>query len=138
MLRVTEQNQRIDDAERELLKFTMERRRGELRVRGGGPAGISGSIKEVIAKRRIGRLMQSQELSQLWKNCVEEDVAGQTRVVSLRNQQLLVEVADSVLMSELASFHRRMILKNLAATRPDMKIKNIKFRLNAKLKAGRD
>ena len=118
---------------RELLQHVMQRRRKELEVRGGGPGALAGSLKEVLAKRNIGRRMQSRELSQLWRDCLDEPTAKKTRVVSLRNRILLVEVSDSVLMSELASFHKAMILRKLKQARPDMEIKNVKFRLNAAL-----
>ncbi len=117
-----------------MIRHVMVRRRKELSIRGGGPGGIGNSLREVIARRKIGRLLQSQELQQLWLEAVEPQIAERTKVVSLRNRVLLVHVSDSVLISELANFHRPQILRTIQQKRPDIEIKTIKFKLNAGLK----
>ncbi len=119
--------------EQNLLQHVTDRRRQELEIRGGGPAQIAHALREVIARRKIGRLLESRELSNLWASIVPPDIAGKTRIVSLRNRVLLVEVADSVLMSELANFHQRTLVKKLQQARADLNIRNLKFRLNAGL-----
>lgn len=135
---MTEHQKELDEDQRELIQHVMQQRRQELQVRGGGPQSLAGSLREVIAARKIGRVMESRELSLLWKNCVDEAIEPNTRVVSLRNRVLLVEVSDSVLMSELSNFHRRPILAALKKARPDMQITNLKFRLNAGLSRARE
>ena len=120
--------------EEELLQQTMQRRRGELEIRGGGPISLSGSLRELIARRKIGRTLKSRELTDLWNAAVEPDIAARTRVLSVRNRVLIVEVSDSVLLSEMASFHQRQILRKLQQLRPDMNIKTLKLRLNERLK----
>ncbi len=130
---VTERSRKLDPEAAEQIKQVMLRRRQELRVRGGGPRALAASLQEVIARRKIGRVLESRELTQLWCSCVDEEIAQRTKIISLRNRILLVEVTDSVLMSELASFHRRNILNTLKIQRPDMDVKNVKFRLNARL-----
>ena len=117
----------------ELLQRVAVRRRKELSIRGGGPVGIGNPIRELIARRKIGRFLQSRELVELWKDSVEEQIAKRTKIVSLKNRVLMVDVSDSVLMSELANFHKRQILRTMNEKRPEMEIKNIKFRLNAGL-----
>jgi len=124
----------IDQETEEMLRHVMVRRRKELSIRGGGPTGIGNPLREVIARRKIGRLLQSQELDQLWTEAVEPQIAKQTKVVSLRNRVLMINVSDSVLISELANFHKQQILKTIQQKRPDIEIKNIKFKLNAGLK----
>ncbi|HCS51945.1 MAG TPA: hypothetical protein DIW81_10190 [Planctomycetaceae bacterium] len=130
---VKERSRKLDPEAAEQIKEVMLRRRQELQVRGGGPRALAGSLQEVIASRKIGRVLESRELTQLWCSCVDEEIAQRTKILSLRNRILLVEVADSVLMSELASFHRRNILNTIKKHRPDMDVKNVKFRLNARL-----
>lgn len=125
----------INEADAEQLRQVVQRRRRELEIRGGGPQGLQDSLREVIARRRIGRVLVAQELSQLWLKCVESSVGDRTRVVSLRNGILLIEVSDSVLRSELASFQARSIQKKLVSLRPDLEIKSLKFRLNSRLKS---
>ncbi len=124
----------IDQETEQMIRHVMVRRRKELSIRGGGPSGIGNPLQEVIARRKIGRLLQSQELDQLWSEAVEPQIAEQTKVVSLRNRILLVHVSDSVLMSELANFHQRQILRTIQQKRPDIEIKSIRFKLNAGLK----
>jgi hypothetical protein len=119
--------------DQELLQQTMQRRRGELEIRGGGPSQLAGALREVIARRKIGRMLESQELTQLWRSVVEADVAERTRVLSVRNRALIVEVSDSVLLSELANFQQRSILRKLQQSRPDLNIKTLKLRLNERL-----
>ncbi|MBR9802826.1 MAG: DciA family protein [Rubinisphaera brasiliensis] len=131
--RLTEEEQK----ENNLLQHVTSRRQQELQVRGGGPTALAGSLREVIARRKIGRRMESLELSELWKSAVTPDIVAKTRVVSLRNHVLLVEVSDSVLMSELASFHQRQILRQLQQARPDFQLRNVKWRLNPRLASGR-
>ncbi|MBL4884552.1 MAG: DUF721 domain-containing protein [Planctomycetaceae bacterium] len=117
----------------ELLQRVLVRRRKELCIRGGGPVGIGNPLREVLARRKIGRQLQSLELTDLWKSSIEVQFIERTKVVSLRNGVLLIDVSDSVLMSELSNFHKRQILRDLNQKRPEMEIKNLKFRLNAKL-----
>jgi len=117
----------------ELLQRVVIRRRKELSIRGGGPVGIGDPLREVLARRKIGRLLQSQELINLWSDSVDEQIAKQTKVISLKNGVLHIEVSDSVLMSELANFHKRQIINRLKKKRPEMEIRNLKFRLNAGL-----
>lgn len=123
----------LSEEERSVLQHVMDRRRQELEVRGGGPSPLAGALREVIARRKIGRSLESRELSQLWNSCVPEDISIKTRVLSLRNRVLLVEVADTVLMSELANFHQRGILRKLQQARSDLNLKNIKWKLNPSL-----
>lgn len=124
---------KISKEDQELLQTVAVRRRKELSIRGGGPVGIGHPLREVLALRKIGRLLQSRELSELWRESVEQQIAEQTKVISLKNCVLQVEVSDSVLMSELANFHKRQIIQTLNQRRPEMEIRNIKFRLNAGL-----
>lgn len=119
--------------EQNLLQHVTDRRRQELEIRGGGPSQIAHALREVIARRKIGRLLESRELSHLWASIAPPDIVSKTRIVSLRNRILLVEVADSVLMSELANFHQRTLVKKLQQARADLNIRNLKFRLNAGL-----
>ena len=124
----------IDAETGEKLRLVMVRRRKELSIRGGGPSGIGDSLREVVAHRKIGRLLQSRELDHLWSSSVEPRIAEQTKVISLRNRVLQVHVSNSVLLSELANFHLRQILETIRQKRPDIEIRNIKFKLNAGLK----
>ncbi len=124
----------LGEDEQRQLQVVMNRRRKELEIRGGGPTQLSGALREVLARRKIGRVLESRELGQLWRESVPEDIAAKTRVLNLRHRQFLVEVADTVLLSELANFHQRGILKKLQQARPDLQIQGIKWKLNLGLK----
>lgn len=124
----------LGEDEQQQLQVVMNRRRQELEIRGGGPTQLSGALREVLARRKIGRVLESRELGDLWRESVPEDIAAKTRVLNLRHRQFLVEVADTVLLSELANFHQRSILKKLQQARPDLQIRGIKWKLNLGMK----
>ena len=95
------------------------------------PVHVSAALSELIQRRGFARTLGQTQLRTLWAEVAGPAVAKQTRVVGINRGALQVEVASSALLSELASFQRRNLLKALSDRQPELKIKDLKFRLNS-------
>jgi predicted nucleic acid-binding Zn ribbon protein len=94
---------------------------------GGPPEALGSVLSRLFAARGYGRVQANEELHSLWKQIAGDQVAGETRVMGLKNGVLTIGVNSSPLLSELSAFHREHLLEQLQAKRGDG-IRDLKFK----------
>jgi len=91
------------------------------------PEALGSVLSRLFAARGYGRVQAATEMQTLWAEIAGERVAGETRVLGLKNGILTIGVNSTPLMSELAAFHRENLLAQLQARRGSS-IRDLKFR----------
>jgi hypothetical protein len=99
-----------------------------------GPLHVSKALSELIALRGFARVQGDAQLQADWDRAAGAEVAVYTRVGGLSRGTLQVLVGNPALLAELNGFHKANILLALQQTRPDYKIKQLKFKLQTNLK----
>lgn len=101
---------------------------------GLGPLHVSRALAELFALRGYAREQGSAQLQAIWNGVAGSDVAPQTRVLGINRGVLQVGVANAPLLAELAGFHRAGLLKQIQTAHPELRIKDLKFRLKSDIK----
>jgi predicted nucleic acid-binding Zn ribbon protein len=99
------------------------------------PNPLGDVLSQLFARRGYGRVRGEGQLHALWNGIVGEELARRTRVMMLKNGVLHVGVANSALLSELASFRKGELIEQLNAADGQLKIRDLKFRLRGDLNA---
>ena len=99
-----------------------------------GPLHVSKALSELIALRGFARVQGDAQLQADWDQAAGAEVARHTRVGGISRGTLQVLVANPALLAELNGFHKAAILLALQQTRPEYKVKNLKFKLQTNLK----
>ncbi len=89
-------------------------------------------LSQVIAMRGIGRIRGDRQLADAWKSVAGPEVSAGSRPTILRNGVLQILVTSSTLLGELVSFHKAKILARLKAEHPDLKVRDLKFKLQSR------
>ncbi len=97
------------------------------------PLHLSHALTELVARRGFAAVRGDGQLRSVWKEACGEKIASQTRVLGIRGNVLQIGVANAALMSELASFHKASLLKQLRQQNSDLTIRDLKFRLQGSL-----
>ena len=92
------------------------------------PKPIANVLSELLARKGYARQQSGGSCAQAWREAAGETVAAYTRAGGVRRGVLEVIVSNSTLMQEL-SFQRAALVQKLAATVPDEKIKDLRFRV---------
>jgi hypothetical protein len=97
------------------------------------PQRIGDILSELMARQGFARVQSGAALADAWQQAagtleIGPMVADQTRVGALRRGTLEVLVGNSALVQELG-FVKQSLLKSLAQLLPDLKIKDIRFRV---------
>ena len=100
------------------------------------PQHISRALSELIALRGYARRRASVQLQDVWAEAAGAAIAGSTRAQLINRGVLQVAVANAALLSELAGFHRSSLLKCLQKQHPELRIKDLKFRLDSDMTRG--
>ncbi len=96
-----------------------------------GPVHVSAALSELIQRRGFAQAGGQAELQTAWNEIAGTQTAKQTRVTGISRGAMQIEVSGSALLSELAAFRRASLLKGLNESFPELKIKDLKFRLNS-------
>ena len=96
-----------------------------------GPQHLSRTLSELIALRGLAQVRGNKQLQSVWSEISGEAIASQTRVEGIRRGILQVAVSNSALLSELASFHKVSLFEALQEKHPDLRIRDLKFRLRS-------
>ena len=92
-------------------------------------------LKEILARlftaRGWGRRQGRLHLEQAWAAAAGPEYAPRTRVLGLRRGILEIEVTGSVLVQELANFHKRKLLDKIRTALPSEKITDLRFKTGA-------
>ncbi len=97
-----------------------------------GPAGpelLGEVLSRLFTARGWGRRQERLRLEQAWATAAGPEAAVQTQVGALRRGVLEVLVANSVLLQELAHFHKRRLLEQLRQKLPGVTLTDLRFRL---------
>jgi predicted nucleic acid-binding Zn ribbon protein len=98
------------------------------------PTPLSAALAELIARKGLARVQGDAQLVTVWKQVVGEQVAAATRVISLQRGVFEIGVANSALLSDLATFQKPALLLKLKSEFPQHKVRDIKFRLRSDIK----
>ena len=96
-----------------------------------GPQALRNVLSELVALRGYARREGARELQRAWARVAGESVAAQTRALDVKRGVLQVAVASSVLLAELVGFYRTQLVAQLKTQSPELRIKDVKFRLDA-------
>jgi hypothetical protein len=93
-----------------------------------GPELLGEILSRLFTARGWGRRQGRLRLEQAWVEAAGGDVAPHTRVGALRRGILEVEVANAVLLQELAHYHKRRLLEQLRSRLPEITFTDLRFR----------
>ena len=96
-----------------------------------GPQHLSRALAELIAARGYARVGGNAQLQAAWSEIAGPQVARQSRAVAIKRGVLQVSVAHAPLLSELAAYLKGTLLEALQARHPDLKIRDLKFKLDS-------
>jgi predicted nucleic acid-binding Zn ribbon protein len=100
-----------------------------------GPERLSLALTELIARRGYARVRGAGQLQTAWAEIAGVTIARQTRVMAIRRGVLHVAVGHAPLLSELAGYYRQTLLEKLQEKHADLKIRDLKFKLDSGLAA---
>lgn len=98
-----------------------------------GPHRLSQALSELIAFRGYARVQGDAQLQSAWAGVAGATIARETRAVAIKRGVLHVSVASAPLLSELAGFYRVAFLEKLRELHADLRIRDVKFRLDSDL-----
>ncbi len=93
-----------------------------------GPELLREILSRLFTARGWGRRQGRLRLEQAWADAAGEELAKNSRVAGMRRGVLEVEVANAVLMQELAHYHKRRLLEQLRGRLPELTITDLRFR----------
>src|SRR5436309_1193207 len=93
-----------------------------------GPQPLGEILSRLFTTRGWGRRQGQLHLEQAWNEAAGPDFAAQTRVNGLRRGVLEILVGNSVLMQELAHYHKRRLLEQLRSRLTNTPITDLRFR----------
>lgn len=93
-----------------------------------GPELLGEVLSRLFIARGWGRRQDRLRLEQAWAEAAGPEHARQTRVGGLRRGVLEVVVGNSVLLQELAHFHKRRLLEALRGRLTGLPITDLRFR----------
>jgi len=98
-----------------------------------GPQRLSQALSELIAFRGYARVQGNAQLQSAWAAVAGATIARETRAVAIKRGVLQVSVSSAPLLSELAGFYRVAFLDKLRESHADLRIRDLKFRLDSDL-----
>ena len=90
------------------------------------------SLKEVLSRlfaaRGWGRRQARLHLEKAWESAAGPQIAPHTRLTGIRRGVMEIEVANAVLMQELAMFQKRTLLAKLREALKGTTLNDLKFK----------
>lgn len=93
------------------------------------PLRLSAALTELIALRGYARVEEHRQYRDAWNTVAGDDWKRHTKVSRVLRGQMIIEVDNGSLLSELSGFHAAELLQRLQAEFAGLKIKGLKFRL---------
>lgn len=93
------------------------------------PSPLSAALAELIAVRGYARVEEHRHYHAAWKAVAHADWVSRTRVLRVSRGQMMIEVDNGPLLSELTGFYAAELLQRLQGDYPQLKIKGLRFRL---------
>ena len=98
-----------------------------------GSLHLSRALADVISLRGLAGKRSNDQLAAAWRHVVGSEFSERTRVLGVRRGILQIGVASAPLLSELVSFHKTELLERLQSEHADLKIRDLKFRLQSSI-----
>ena len=96
-----------------------------------GPEPLSEIMSRLFIVRGWGRQQSQLRLEDTWRQKAGIAIADRTRLGTLKRGVLEVLVRDSVLLHELAHYHKQRLLTALQASLGAEQVKDLRFRLGS-------
>ena len=96
-----------------------------------GPENLGDILGKLFAARGWGRKNDRLKLENAWAEAAGPQLLKETRVMVVRRGVMEIEVKGSVLLQELAQFHKRGLLGKLRKLLPTMTLTDLKFKAGA-------
>jgi predicted nucleic acid-binding Zn ribbon protein len=93
-----------------------------------GPEPLKEILSRLFTTRGWGRRQARLHLEKAWEAAAGPEYAPHTRLVNITRGIVEIEVANGVLLQELAHFQKRKLLEKLRATLTGQVLKDIRFR----------
>jgi len=95
-----------------------------------GPQRIADTLSGLMARRGYAQEHSTSERDAAWEKAVGGSFARHSRPANLRRGVLEITVRNSSVMQEL-TFRKKQVLKKLLELLPDLKIRDLRFRVGA-------
>lgn len=96
-----------------------------------GPENLGDILGKLFAARGWGRKNDRLKLENAWAEAAGPQLLKDTRVMVVRRGVMEIEVKNSVLMQELAQYHKRGLLGKLRKLLPSLTLTDLKFKAGA-------
>jgi hypothetical protein len=96
-----------------------------------GPENLGDILGKLFAARGWGRKNDRLKLEGAWAEAAGPQLLKDTRVMNVRRGVMEIEVKNSVLMQELAQYHKRGLLGKLRKLLPSLTLTDLKFKAGA-------
>lgn len=93
-----------------------------------GPERLKEVLSRLFTARGWGRRQGRLHLEKAWAAAAGPEHAAHTRVAGIRRGILEVEVNNSVLLQELAQFHKRRLLNTLRSSLAGTTVTDLRFK----------
>lgn len=98
----------------------------------GEPVPLGDALTQLFAARGYGRVQANRQLRDIWRQVAGDETSAQTRVAGIRSGVLYIAVTNSALLGELVSFRKVELLAKLRSEHGDLRIRDIKFRIESR------
>jgi len=92
------------------------------------PAKMGDIVNRLIAQRGYLQTLGSEQLQEAWKEAAGSVLADETQIGNVRRGVLEIFTSDSCLIQEL-TFRKQQLLQKLRQVAPDLKIRDLRFRV---------
>ena len=120
-----------------LSRRAMPAARGPRPAAKGDPQSLGAALSELFALKGYASTKGDAQLADAWRELAGPRIAERTAVLGVNRGVLQVGVASAAMLNELASFHKAKLVGGLKTKFPEMKLRDIKFRLRGDLASGR-
>jgi predicted nucleic acid-binding Zn ribbon protein len=86
-------------------------------------------VKRFLKSSGVGWMLNHRDIVMLWNETVGDDIAAQTRVRSIRNGVLHVDIESSTLRLELEQFYSAQLVESMRNSSPNLTLRSIKYHL---------
>lgn len=93
-----------------------------------GPERIGEILARLFTARGWGRRQARLHLERAWASAVGPEFAPHTRMTMVQRGIMEIEVANAVILQELAHFQKRSLLEKLRKLLPNITLKDLRFR----------
>jgi predicted nucleic acid-binding Zn ribbon protein len=94
------------------------------------PTPLGDALSQLIALRGYARMQGHSQLVSAWRQVCDTEWANYTRAIKVQRGVLQVAVTGAPLLSQLTNFRKADLVKQLASVVPNLKITDIKFKLD--------